>query len=351
MGVSSSNAVLIVIPTLNEAGTIGGVLAALRRGLPQRPLRFVVCDGGSSDRTAAVVEGLAAHDDDLHLLHNPRRLQSSAVNLAVERFGGQAEVLIRCDAHAVYPDGYVAQLVRSLDRHDADAVVVPLDSIGDTCVRRAVAWLSDSWIGSGGSAHRGGQRSGFVDHGHHAAFRLSSFVRAGGYDETFSHNEDAEFDCRQRALGGRIYLDASIRLRYLPRSSLGALWRQYFNYGAGRSRTARRHRGSLRLRQMAVPLNAFACLIALAALPLTAWTMLVPGVYAAALSVTSLAQVVRRRSLCALVCGPAAATMHFAWAAGFFWALAARREQPWDPSDARPLVPQTSGVCARAATL
>ena len=38
------------------------------------------------------------------------------------------------------------------------------------------------------------RKSGYVDHGHHAAFRAASFKAIGGYDETFSHNEDAEFD-------------------------------------------------------------------------------------------------------------------------------------------------------------
>jgi hypothetical protein len=37
-----------------------------------------------------------------------------------------------------------------------------------------------------------------------AAFRMDTFRNCGGYDETFTHNEDAEFDCRQTRLGGRV---------------------------------------------------------------------------------------------------------------------------------------------------
>src|SRR5205085_12703716 len=132
-------------------------------------------------------------------------------------------------------------------------VVVPLDSRGGGGWHRAVAWISTSPIGTGGSAHRAGRRSGYVDHGHHAAFRMERFRGVGGYDESFTHNEDAELDCRQRALGARVYLDAEIRLAYQPRASAAALARQYFRYGKGRSRTVRRHPDSLRLRQLAVP--------------------------------------------------------------------------------------------------
>jgi len=204
--------VLVVIPTLNEAEGIEHVLSDLSLDLPTAAsTTFVVADGGSTDGTAEIVARLMRRRADLHLLLNPKRIQGAAVNFAARQFGQGMDVLIRCDAHASYPPGYVRRLLESLQQSGAGAVVVPMDSTGDTCMRRAIAWVSDTPIGSGGSAHRGGHASGFVDHGHHAAFRIASFVRAGGYDESFSHNEDAELDCRQRALGARIFLDTSIR--------------------------------------------------------------------------------------------------------------------------------------------
>jgi succinoglycan biosynthesis protein ExoA len=330
--------VLVVIPTLNEAATIAGVLQALREDPPaDAALKFVVADGGSNDGTVEQVREIARGRDDLVLLHNPERLQSAAVNRAVLAHGAGCEVLVRCDAHAAYPRGYCRQLLQALDRTGADAVVVPMDSVGEGCFQKAVAWVSDTALGSGGSAHRGGRRSGFVDHGHHAAFRMAMFRRAGGYDRSFTHNEDAEFDCRQRALGARVYLDAGIRVAYRPRGSVKALARQYFRYGLGRSRTVRRHPDSLRLRQLAVPLHlAFM----LAALLLAAWwpaLLLWPAAYVAVLALASLAIAARQRSLCGLLAGPAAAVMHTAWACGFFWGWCAVRERRWRPEAGLPL--------------
>src|SRR5947209_5278829 len=150
--------VLVVIPTLNEARTIAGVLQTLADDAPpDATLRFVVADGGSSDGTVDVVRALAREHTDLFLLHNPERLPGPAVNRAVQAYGGDAEVLIRVDAHARYPRGFCRQLLASLDRHAADAVVVPMDSLGEGCFQKAVAWVSDSMVGSGGSAHRGGR--------------------------------------------------------------------------------------------------------------------------------------------------------------------------------------------------
>ncbi len=323
---------LVVIPTLNEAAHIEQVLRELCVGLAgDAPVHFVVADGGSTDGTQDIVSDLSkSWPWKLTLLFNPKRLQSAAVNLAVRQFGQGCELLVRCDAHASYPDGYVRRLHESMLAHGADAVVVPMDSVGDAPWQKAVAWVSDTPVGSGGSAHRGGARSGFVDHGHHAAFRMASYCRAGGYDETFSHNEDAELDCRQRALGSKIFLDSDIRIGYLPRDSFQGLWSQYRNYGAGRSRTIRKHPGSWRLRQMAVPLNA---VLFVGGLLIGAWWPLLlawPLVYLCALLITALGLAFKRRSLVGLLAAPAAFAMHMSWALGFIQGLLKVRESRWD---------------------
>lgn len=337
--------ILVVIPTLNEIRNIEGVVAALSADLPEDAVTtLVVADGGSTDGTAERVQVLAEGRPDLHLLHNPKRIQSAAVNLAASTFGREADILVRCDAHAVYPRGFIRELVAALDRSQADAVVVPMDSVGETCLQKATAWVSDSRVGSGGSAHRGGHRSGFVDHGHHAAFRMASFQRAGGYDESFTHNEDAELDCRQRALGSRVWLDADIRLQYHPRGTFRALWRQYYAYGRGRSRTAQRHPGSMRLRQAAVPLHLVASVIAL----LLAWRLPLllawPIFYLGALGLTSVMLAVRHRSLCGLLGGPSALVMHTAWGLGFLVGWATIRERPWRTDAAVPLWPAATAA-------
>ena len=322
--------ILVVIPTLNESKHIESVLRSLNRDLPaEASTRFVVADGGSSDGTQAIVERLGHELGNVSLLHNPKRIQSAAVNLAVERFGAESQILVRCDAHAGYPPGFISRLVDTLDRVGADAVVVPMDSVGTTCLQRAVAWVSDSLVGSGGSAHRGGRTSGFVDHGHHAAFRMESFRRAGGYDDDFTPNEDAELDCRQRAHGSRIYLDADIRMEYHPRATLARLWRQYLAYGRARSKTVRAHRGSMRLRQFAVPAHVVITLGAIVLSPLAPWLLVWPLAYLAALSANALAIAVQRRSACGLLAAPAAAVMHFAWGLGFLQSLLTHRQAPW----------------------
>ncbi|HYP90326.1 MAG TPA: glycosyltransferase family 2 protein [Polyangiaceae bacterium] len=333
----SKTSVLVVIPTLNESAHIEQVLATLLEDRAVLDLSIVVVDGGSTDGTQSLVDAVSRRHREVRLMHNPRRIQSSGINLAVRRYGRDAEVLIRCDAHAIYPEGYCRKLVDTLERTGADSVVVPMDSLGKAPFQRAVAWVSNSPVGTGGSAHRAGRQSGFVDHGHHAAFRMSMFRACGGYDDSFTHNEDAELDCRQRALGARIYLDSEIRLGYHPRDELRSLFMQYFKYGAGRSRTVRRHPTSLRLRQLAVPGHLVLSVISLLTLPLSPWLLIWPAIYLSVLGAFAVLLCARHRDLCALWSSVAALVMHTAWALGFFVGLVNHRERVWMRDMAVPL--------------
>jgi succinoglycan biosynthesis protein ExoA len=318
--------VVVVIPTLNEARHIETCIRSLMQGDHRmRAVEMIVADGGSTDGTQGIVLNLRAEYPGLRLLNNWKKLQSAAVNMGARDAGIGRRILVRCDAHAIYPAGYVMQVADSLARRKAASVVVPMDAAGMTYFQKANAWIVDTPLGSGGSAHRGGRRSGFVDHGHHAGFDLQTFLHVGGYDETFSHNEDAEFDTRLRQAGGRIFLDADIRLTYLPRATMRSLARQYFNYGKGRARTILKHGEPMRLRQMIPPATLLACGVGLLGAVVTPWALLLPGGYLAALAAASVMIAVKHRSLCGLWAGAASATMHMSWSLGLIAQMLKRR--------------------------
>jgi succinoglycan biosynthesis protein ExoA len=312
---------LIVIPCLNEAGFIGGLLDQLLADRDAEGALIVVADGGSTDRTREIVSARAASEPRLRLLDNPKRIQSAAINLAVVRFGAGRRWLVRIDAHAGYPEAYVSRLLAAACSAAAASVVVPMitqDHGG--CFQVAAAAAQNSPLGTGGSAHRHAGRSDWVDHGHHALFELEAFVAIGGYDEGFSHNEDAELDARLTRAGGRIWLAGDIPIVYYPRSAPGPLFRQYFKYGEGRAKTRRRHSAPLKLRQMAPLAVAPACLLALLSLlswPLF-WPLALPALaWAAAALGFGLLLGLKRKQACAAGAGAAAMIMHFAWSLGY----------------------------------
>lgn len=319
-GVDPSS-ILAVIPALNEERHIEDCIRSLMQGSPMLKLvPLVVADGGSTDQTTVIVRSLMAEFPNLRLLDNPKKLQSAAVNYAAGTHAtANTRWLVRCDAHSVYPQNFILHVAEALQRKGAASVVIPMDAVGETCFEKANAWVVDTLLGSGGSAHRGGRRSHYVDHGHHAGFDISWFRQIGGYDETFSHNEDAEYDHRLGLAGGKVWLDADIRIQYVPRGSVRALARQYFNYGKGRARNLRKHNGRLKLRQ-AVPIFALAGSLAGLVASVFFWPAIaLPLGYLSILAGASAAVAARHRSACGLLAGLAAGTMHMAWATGFIW--------------------------------
>jgi succinoglycan biosynthesis protein ExoA len=323
---------LAVIPCLNEAQHIEGLVRHLLADPAWRDPLVVVADGGSTDGTVEIVRAMAAEDLRVRFLDNPHRLQSAAVNLAAARHGRGRRWMVRVDAHAGYPDAYVSRLIEEARRTGAASVVVAMDTVGKGGFQSAAAAAQNSVLGTGGSAHRSAHASGWVDHGHHALFDLEHFFAVGGYDESFRANEDAEFDVRLGREGGRIWLSEGVRVTYYPRATARALFRQYLHYGRGRARTLLRHRLKPKLRQMlpvavapAVLLAPFGLAAPILALPAAAWL-------GGCLGVGVLLGLKKRRPA-AIASGAAAAVMHLAWSLGFWQQLlAGQRTQPPAPA-------------------
>ncbi|MWD28438.1 glycosyltransferase [Aquicoccus sp. SCR17] len=312
-------AILVALPTLNEEAHVGATLEALMGDDPEmRKVRIVVADGGSTDRTRAIVAEHAARHDNIRLVDNRARLQAAAVNLVAERCADpQHAVLVRVDAHAVYPPDYVRSVADSLLRHEADGLATVMDSVGASGFQRGAARAVGCWLGTGGSRHRGGTRSGWVDHGHHAGFLLEAWRGVGGYDAGFVANEDAELDHRLGRAGRRIWLDATIRIGYVMRDTPGRLARQYWRYGIGRAQTILTHRMRPRLRQVIPPLCAAANLAGLLAAPLWPGMLALPALYLLLVAGVTAQLVARHREACTLWAGPALIVMHHGWGLGF----------------------------------
>src|SRR3954468_4479554 len=213
-------AVTIIVPTLNEEKYIAKALSSLTAETGTLDYELIVLDGGSTDQTKAIVEQRATLNPRIRLEPNPARYQSAAVNRGAIIARPDSEIIIRADSHAEYPQGFVAGLVRELRERDAASVVVPMRTRGIGFLQRGIAAAQNSRLGNGGSLHRVGTVSRSVEHGHHAAFLRKTFLALGGYDESFTHNEDAEFDIRLRKSGVRLWLGAELAVTYFPRSSL-----------------------------------------------------------------------------------------------------------------------------------
>lgn len=327
---------LVVIPCLNEQAHIARLILEVSDTPPWVDQLIVVADGGSTDQTLEIVSRISERNPRVRLIANPKKIQSAGINLAARLFGSGRRWLVRVDAHSAYPSNYVATLIREAKMRRAQSVVVAMLSRGREGFQSAAAAAQNSILGTGGSAHRRNGKAKFVDHGHHALFDLDAFLSVGGYDESLSHNEDAEFDVRLKSAGGRIWLTRETQIVYFPRTNPAELFHQYMDYGRGRATTMLRYRMRPKLRQM-LP----ACVApALVAVPLSPWIHAAgaPALLWGGLCLAFGAAVSRRAGgKNAAATGLAAMVMHLGWSVGFWREVIAEargrkpQENYWPP--------------------
>jgi succinoglycan biosynthesis protein ExoA len=314
---ADSGLTTVVVPVLNEERFIAACLESLLAQTDPGPFEIVVADGGSTDRTKEIVAAMRRRHPCIRWVENPRRLQSAAVNLVAKIAPPRSHVLVRADAHALYPADFLRDCLSALREHGATSVVVPMRTVGVAGFQRAVAAAQNSRLGNGGSAHRSGGVSRFVDHGHHAAFDREFFLRIGGYDESFTHNEDAELDHRAACAGGRIWLCTEAVITYFPRGNPIRLARQYYAHGKGRARTLLTHALRPRPRQVAPVLILLSAIMGLLLAPVSLAFALPFLIYLAICTIWACAAAYRAGDPWLLAMGAAATTMHLGWGAGF----------------------------------
>ncbi len=314
---SRSPAVSVVIPVRNAAGAIVPAIESCLSQEYDGSLEVIVADGMSTDGTREQVSEVAGRDDRLQMVDNPDRVTPAALNRAIEAASGA--IIVRCDAHAVLPPGYIRRAVEQLAATGAANVGGIQRCVGTTPVQRSIAMAMSSPLGVGDARFRIGGTPGPTDTVYLGSFRREAIEAVGLFDVTMLRNQDYELNYRLRKADEIVWFDPALAVDYSPRRSFGGLLRQYFDYGAGKRRMLRRHPGSLRWRQLAAPALVLAMLASAVLMALGWWRVaaVVPVLYAAALTGGAIVELVRRRDPAALLYPVAVAAMHFSWGAGF----------------------------------
>jgi glycosyltransferase involved in cell wall biosynthesis len=318
--------VSIVIPARNEARHIEACVRSVMAQEIGEAFEVIVVDGDSDDSTAELARAAGAR-----VVPNPERTIPAALNRGLHAAAG--EILVRFDAHAEMPPGYVAASLRGLAEEDGVANVGGWrEVVGEGPWARATGEALTSRLGVGNpriwKRPREDEPRHEVDTVPLGCFRVETLRRLGGWRPDLLRNEDFELNERLRNDGGRIVFDPAVWSVYHPRESLVGLAKQYWAYGQYKARVLADAPYSLRPRQLA-PVALLAAMVGAAAPTAIALPSRVAlGAYGLVLAGAS------ARSREGWRTGIVLGTMHLTWAAGLvagFAGVARERIRRPDP--------------------
>jgi glycosyltransferase involved in cell wall biosynthesis len=315
--------VSVIIPCRNEEQYIARCLESiLASEYPRDRLEVLVADGQSNDGTRPILVRYAALHREIVLLDNPGGTTPAGLNIAIRAASG--EIVIRMDAHVLYPENYIPKLVAALQETGADNVGGVLETVpaDESPTSQAIALGLSHRFGVGNAYFRTGATERMeVDTVPFGCYRREVFDRVGMFDEELIRNQDDEFNFRLIRRGGRVLLLPDVLCRYFARRSYRQLARMYYQYGYFKPLVARKVGRVMTIRQL-IPAILVGSLTSSAALAL--WIpaaryllAIVAGSYAL-LVILFAAGAIRSRGLrCAAALTVVFPILHFSYGSGF----------------------------------
>ena len=244
-----------IIPVYNEAVHIEACLLSLLKQTidPSRHM-IVVLDGGSTDGTQVLVDGIIERHQgeawpSLSMIENPNRTVAHARNLALHTLPSSVEFLVEMIGHATVSPDHLESRLDAWAACEAE-VGERLCGVGVRVLpahqptSRTARWIDGALASplgrSGGqfSQFRGREPTkvpAFVMH------RRTSVSAAGGWDESFITSQDSELSMRLLKSGYVLYRDASSTVHMHKRTTLSNWWKMGHRYGFWRTKVLMKH--------------------------------------------------------------------------------------------------------------
>ena len=225
--------VSVIIPCRNEEKFIAKCLdSVLAQTYPKNKMEVLVIDGESGDKTAEIVGSYSEKYPFIRVIKNPKKITPAAMNMGIKEAHG--EVVVRLDAHSIYPSDYIEKGVGYLKKLQADNVggirrAVPAKK---TMAAKAIALTFSSFFGVGNARYQTGtEKPREVDTVFCGFYRKEIFKKIGFYNENLVRSQDMEFNIRLKRNGGKIILVPDITIQYFPKSDFGAFFRHNIKDG------------------------------------------------------------------------------------------------------------------------
>ncbi|WP_101542553.1 glycosyltransferase family 2 protein [Bacteroides cutis] len=222
----------VICPVYNEIKYIDACIQSiLLQDYSKENIEILFVDGMSTDGTRDLINGYAKSNPFIKLVDNPQRIVPIAMNIGIRSSKG--DIVIRLDAHALYPTNYFSALVNQL-------VMLGVDNVGAACrtdvlnknqKTLAIKEVLSNRFGVGNSTFRlGVDKVMEVDTVPFGCWRKEVFEKYGYYDERLIRNQDIELNKRIIRGGGHICIIPDTYSTYLARETFkGIAKNNYLN--------------------------------------------------------------------------------------------------------------------------
>ncbi len=230
--------VSLIFTVLNEAGGLEGLLDSIA-AQTRMPDEVVVCDGGSSDSTVAILRNESRFR--IQVIEAPGANISRGRNIAIAAASHQ---IIACtDAGVRLDPSWLGKLVEPLEIRDRGSEMdhaPPISNPQAPAMAVAGFFLPDprTTFEVAMSATvlplvEEIQASKFLPSSRSVAFRKAAWAQAGKYPEWLDYCEDLIFDLNLRKLFGPFPFVPQAIAYFRPRGNLRAFYKQYYLYARG----------------------------------------------------------------------------------------------------------------------
>ncbi len=223
----------IIIPCRKEEKYIGNCLdSILANDYPRDRLEILVVDGMSEDGTREIITKYAQRHSFIKLLDNPKQIIPSAMNVGIRNANGK--IIMKIDAHSIYPREYISNCVRFLSEYHADNVggICKIIPRSNTKIAEAIAFGLSHPFGSGNAHVKiGAKEPHLADTVAFGCYRREVFEEIGLFNEELPGSSDMDFNTRLKRAGGKIVLFPEIFTGYYSDPDFKTFWKHNFSDG------------------------------------------------------------------------------------------------------------------------
>lgn len=223
-----------IIIALNAEQAINNSLVSLiNQDYPHGDIEVILVDGLSSDRTKQMMLEFKNNETSFGRIvvkDNPGKYLACGWNVALKEVTG--EIVLRVDAHTVFPDDFVSKNIKCIEGGESICGGKVLSILKeDSQMNRVLLESENSMFGGGFTFFRRGEITKYTNTLAFAAYRKEVFDRVGIYDERLVRTEDNDMHYRMRKAGYKFYFNPEIVSYRYCRSSFAKLIRQKYLNG------------------------------------------------------------------------------------------------------------------------